>query len=82
MYFSVGPDYWVLDRVIVTLVAIVKAMVTLFTCFEESFFMPYPLPTTPNTLVLGLGNLVQVEFVPNLLTDVTRELIAYHKTFT
>ncbi len=71
LYFSVciGPDYWVFDRVIVSLVAIVKAMVTLFTSLKKVFFMPYALPTTPNTLVLGLGNLVLGEFVPNLLTD-------------
>ncbi len=45
--------------------------------------MPYPLPH--NTLVLDLGNLVLGDFVPKLLTmltDATRGLIAYHKTFT
>ena len=74
--------------------AFVKAMVTLFISFEESLFMPYPLflsllppppppPQPPfNMLVLALEKLSYGGFVPNLLTNATRRLITYHKTFT
>ncbi len=85
VYFSVriGPEYRVFDHVIVTfkLVAIVKAMGTLFTCFEERFYA-IPAPHNPQYTCIGFRKFSSGRVWPNLFTDATRGLIEYHKAFT